>query len=36
MTDELWPRSACELAEGIAQRWFSCRDVMEAVVERIR
>jgi amidase len=36
MTDDLWQRSACELAEGIARRRFSCREVMEAVVGRVR
>ncbi len=36
MADELWQRSACDLAEGISLRKFSCRDVMEAVVGRIR
>jgi amidase len=36
MADDLWQRSACELAEGIAQRKFSCRDVMASVAGRIR
>lgn len=36
MTDALWQRSACELADGIRQRIFSCREVMESVVRRIR
>jgi amidase len=36
MTDQLWQRSACELAEGIGRRTFSCREVMESVVGRIR
>jgi len=34
--DELWQRSAVELAEGIARRKFSCREAMESVVGRIR
>ena len=36
MTDELWQKSACELAEGIARRQFSCGEVMASVAERIR
>ena len=36
MADELWQRSACELAQGIPQRKFSCREVMESVAGRIR
>jgi Asp-tRNA(Asn)/Glu-tRNA(Gln) amidotransferase A subunit family amidase len=36
MADDLWQRSACELAEGIAQRKFSCRDAMASVASRIR
>jgi hypothetical protein len=36
MADELWQRSACELAAGIRQRQFSCREVMESVAGRIR
>jgi amidase len=36
MADELWRRSACDLADGIRQRTFSCREVMESVVGRIR
>ncbi len=36
MADDLWQRSACELAEGIALRTFSCRDVMASVASRIR
>ena len=36
MRDELWQKSACELAEGIAGRTFSAREVMESVVGRIR
>jgi amidase len=31
MTDELWQKSACELAEGMARRTFSAREVMESV-----
>src|SRR6185436_15700494 len=36
MTDELWQKSACELAEGIARRQFSCAEVMASVAGRIR
>ncbi len=36
MTDELWQKSACELAEGMSRRTFSSREVMESVVKRIR
>ena len=36
MTDDLWRRSACELAEGIGRRQFSCREAMESVTRRIR
>lgn len=36
MSDELWRLSACETAESIRARRFSCRDVMESVVRRIR
>ena len=36
MADELWQRSACELAEGIQNRKHSCREVMDSVVARIR
>ena len=36
MADELWQRSACDLAEGIRQRKFSCIEVMESVAGRIR
>jgi len=36
MADELWQRSAGELAAGIDRRQFSCREVMDAVVRRIR
>ena len=36
MADDLWQRSACELAEGISQRKYSCREVMESVTRRIR
>jgi amidase len=32
---ELWQLSACELAQGIRQREYSCLDVMEAVIGRI-
>ena len=36
MMSELWQRSAVELAEGIKQKTFSCREVMDSVVGRIR
>jgi amidase len=36
MADDLWRRSACELADGIRQRKFSSREVMESVAGRIR
>jgi amidase len=36
MADDLWRRSACDLAEGIRQRKFSCREVMDSVAGRIR
>src|SRR5262245_55423175 len=36
MADELWQLSALELADGIRQKAFSCREVMESVVARIR
>src|SRR5262245_27310166 len=36
MADDLWQRSAVELADGIAGKKFSCREVMESVVARIR
>src|SRR5580765_5038784 len=36
MADELWQKSACELADGIARRQFSCGEVMESVAGRIR
>ena len=36
MTGELWQLSACDLAEGIRQKRFSCLEVMEAVTRRIR
>lgn len=29
MTEHLWQRSACELAEGIRQRKYSCLEVMD-------
>ena len=34
--DELWQRSAVETAEGIRGKKFSCHEVMESVVGRIR
>ena len=36
MADDLWQRSAVELAQGIRQRTFSAREVMESVTRRIR
>jgi len=36
MMSELWQRSAVDIAEGIRQKRFSCREVMESVVARIR
>jgi amidase len=36
MADDLWQRSACDLAEGIRSRKFSCREAMESVAARIR
>ena len=36
MADDLWRRSACELADGIRKRTYSCREVMDSVVGRIR
>jgi amidase len=36
MTDHLWQRSAVEIADGIRAKAFSCREVMESVVGRIR
>src|SRR5438552_2171711 len=36
MADDLWQRSAVELADGIRQKAFSCREAMESVVGRIR
>jgi amidase len=36
MTEQLWQWSACELAAGISRRKFSCREVMDSVVGRIR
>jgi amidase len=34
MTEHLWQRSACELAEGIRQRKYSCLEVMDSVAGR--
>jgi amidase len=34
--DILWQSSACELSEGIRRGTYSCRDVMDSVVGRIR
>ena len=36
MAEHLWQRSAVELAEGIRRKTFSAREVMNAVVNRIR
>jgi amidase len=36
MADELWQLSACDVAEGIRQKRFSCVEVMTAVAGRIR
>ncbi|MGH7332713.1 MAG: amidase [Candidatus Rokuibacteriota bacterium] len=36
MASDLWQRSACELEAGIRQRTYSCREVMDAVIGRIR
>jgi amidase len=36
MGEHLWQKSACELAEGISGKRFSCREVMESVAGRIR
>src|ERR1051326_8932693 len=36
MTDELWQASAVDIATGARGKRFSCSEVMEAVVERIR
>jgi amidase len=35
VSDALWRLGACELAEGIRQKRFSCVDVMESIVGRI-
>jgi amidase len=35
MSDAPWRLSACELAQGIRERRFSCVEVMESVVARI-
>jgi amidase len=36
MSEVLWQKSAVEVAAGIRDKSFSCSEVMEAVVERIR
>src|SRR5438309_1387712 len=36
MADEFWQRSACDLADGIRRRRFSCEEAMTSVVARIR
>ncbi len=35
MTDPLWQLSACDIAEGIRRKTFSCEAVMASVTERI-
>ena len=35
MAEPLWQLSACDLAQGIRRRTFSCTEVMESVVGRI-
>ena len=36
MTEPLWQQSAVDIAAGIRQKRFSCSDVMESVIGRIR
>jgi amidase len=36
MAEELWRRSAVEIADGIRQKAFSCHEVMTSVAARIR
>jgi len=36
MHNEIWSLSACEIAQGIRNKRFSCIEVMESVVARIR
>lgn len=36
MSEALWQKSAVDIAAGIRHRLFSCSEVMESVVERIR
>src|SRR5262249_56533937 len=36
MADDLWRQGASELAEAIARKQVSCREVMESVTRRIR
>jgi amidase len=36
MDEELWQKSAVDIAAGIREKQFSCSDVMVSVVERIR
>jgi len=36
MSEALWKKSAVEIAAGIRDKSFSCSEVMESVVERIR
>jgi amidase len=35
MADDLWQLSACDLADGIRRRQFSCVDAMRSIVTRI-
>jgi amidase len=36
MADDLWQQSACDLADGIRGRKYSCAEAMDSVVRRIR
>ena len=36
MSEALWQKSAVEVASGIRERRFTCFEVMDSVVERIR
>src|SRR5215831_6477956 len=36
MSDVLWQASAVEIATGVRRKMFSCSEIMEAVVERMR
>ena len=35
MRNNLWQLSACELAQGIREKRFSCEEVMSSVTERM-